>query len=177
MRRTMSASFVRCDNSAMLRQSEQIGMAVMDAATMIRTSLIFFVGGLLLATAAISAFMIGDMVWRSCWHSDPTQTCAAALFFATAVPFYAIVLAMGLNFLPLFVGAVLAVVGRAVFGRLPLWFLMTMLPACALAYVAQESSWYPHEAARPLPDRLLIFAAFQVPCLLICWWWDRRGYD
>jgi hypothetical protein len=52
-----------------------------------------------------------------------------------------------------------------------------MLPACALAYLAQGSSWYPHEAVRPLSDRLLIFSAFQVPCLLICWWWDRRGYD
>src|SRR5262245_7644015 len=92
----------------------------MDAAALIRTSLIFFVGGLLLTTAAISAFMLGDMVWRHCLHDDPRQTCGGALFFAVAVPFYAIVLAMGLNFLPLFVGAVLAVVGRRIFGRVPL---------------------------------------------------------
>lgn len=149
----------------------------MDAAAMIRTSLIFFVGGLMLTTAAIGAIMIGDMAWRSCWHDDPSQTCASALFFAIAVPFYAIVVAMGVNFLPLFVGAVMAVAGRWMFGRVPLWLVVTMLPACALAYLAQGSSWYPHEPMRALSDRLLIFAALQVPCLLICWWWDRRGNE
>jgi hypothetical protein len=146
----------------------------MDGSAMVRTFLVFFVGGLLLTTAVISLFLIGGMVWLHCLHDNPNHTCAEALFFAAALPFYAIVVGMGFNFLPLVVGAALAVLGRAVFHHVPLWYVMAILPACVLAYVAQGSSWYPYEEVRPLSERLLVFSAFQVPCLLICWWWDRR---
>ena len=147
----------------------------MDGSAMVRTFLIFFVGGLLLTTAAISLFTIGNAVWLHCLNNDPYQTCGDALFFAAASPFYGLVIGIGLNFLPLFVGAILAVIGRAIFRSVPLWYVLLILPACALAYVVQGSSWYPHEEARPLSERLLVFSAFQMPCLLICWWWDRRA--
>ena len=149
----------------------------MDAAAMIRTFLVFFVGGLLLTTAAISVYMIGDTVSLYCLHDDPRQTCGDALFFASVLPLYGAVVAMAVDFLPLLVGAVLAVVGRAVYGHVPRWSVFAILPVCVLAYVMQGSSWYPGEDAPPLSNRLLIFAAFQTPCLLLCWWWDRRAYD
>jgi len=81
---------------------------------------------------------------------------------------------MLVNFLPLMVGAALAVLGRAVFRYVPLWYLMTILAACVLAYRAQGSPWLPYDELRPLSERLLVFSAFQVLALLICWWWDRR---
>ena len=81
---------------------------------------------------------------------------------------------MLVNFLPLMVGAALAVLGRAVFRYVPLWYLMTILTACVLAYRAQGSPWLPYDELRPLSERLLVFSAFQVLALLICWWWDRR---
>jgi hypothetical protein len=147
----------------------------MDGSAMVRTFLVFFVGGLLLTTAVISLFMIGGLVWVNCLQDNPNPTCADALFFAAASPFYGIVIGMGVNFLPLVVGALLAVVGRAVFRDVPLWYVLAILPACVLAYVVQGSSWYPHDEVRPLSERLLMFSVFQVPCLLICWWWDRRA--
>jgi hypothetical protein len=146
----------------------------MDGSALVRTFLIFFIGGLLLTTAAISLFLIGEMVGLHCVGDNPRQTCGDALFFAAASPFYGIVIGIGVNFLPLVVGAALAVLGRKVFRRLPLWYVMAILPACVLAYVAQTSSWYPHDIMRPLSERLLLFSAFQLPCLMICWWWDRR---
>jgi hypothetical protein len=91
-----------------------------------------------------------------------------------ASPIYGIIIGMGLNFLPLAVGALLAVIGRAFFRRLPLWYVIAILPACALAYVAQTWSWYPQDQMRPLSERLLVFSALQMLCLAICWWWDRR---
>jgi len=60
------------------------------------------------------------------------------------------------------------------FRRLPLWYVIAILPACALAYLAQTSSWYPQDQVRPLSERLLVFSTLQMLCLLICWWWDRR---
>jgi hypothetical protein len=145
----------------------------MDGSLLVRTFLIFFLGGLLLTATAVSLFMIGDMAWRQCFHDDPTQTCGDALFFAAASPIYGIIIGMGLNFLPLFVAAVL---GRAFFKRVPLWLVIAILPACMLAFVAQGTSWYPHEnELRPLSERLIAFAAFQLLCLMICWWWDRRA--
>ena len=143
---------------------------------MVRTFLIFFLGGLLLTAAAISLFMIGDMVWLQCFHDDPNQTCGDALFFSAAAPIYGVMLGMGFNFLPLFVAAVLAVLGRAYFKRVPLWLVIAILPVCVLAFVAQGTSSYLHEnEVRPLSERLVVFSGFQGLCLLICWWWDRRA--
>jgi hypothetical protein len=148
----------------------------MDGILIFRTFLIFFLGGLLLTAAAISLFMIGDMVWLQCFHDDPNQSCGDALFFSAASPIYAVILAMGFNFLPLFVAALLAVLGRAFFKHVPLWLLIVILPACVLAFVAQGTSWYPHEnEVQALSGRTLVFSGFQVLCLLILWWWDRRG--
>ena len=138
-----------------------------------RTFLVFFVGGLLMTTAVISLFLIGGIVWLDCLHDNPNHTCGDALFFVAVSPFYGIIIGMLVNFLPLMVGAALAVLGRAVFRYVPLWYLMTILAACVLAYRAQGSPWLPYDELRPLSERLLVFSAFQVLALLICWWWDR----
>ena len=139
-----------------------------------RTFLVFFVGGLLMTTAVISLFLIGGIVWLDCLHDNPNHTCGDALFFVAVSPFYGIIIGMLVNFLPLMVGAALAVLGRAVFRYVPLWYLMTILAACVLAYRAQGSPWLPYDELRPLSERLLVFSAFQVLALLICWWLDRR---
>ena len=139
-----------------------------------RTFLVFFVGGLLMTTAVISLFLIGGIVWLDCLHDNPNHTCGDALNFVAVSPFYGIIIGMLVNFLPLMVGAALAVLGRAVFRYVPLWYLMTILAACVLAYRAQGSPWLPYDELRPLSERLLVFSAFQVLALLICWWWDRR---
>ena len=88
---------------------------------MLRTFLIFFLGGLLITAAGISLFMIGDMVWQHCINDNPNQTCGDALFFSLASPIYGVLIGMGLNFLSLLVAAILAVLGRAFFKRVPLW--------------------------------------------------------
>ena len=139
-----------------------------------RAFLVFFVGGLLMTTAVISLFLIGGIVWLDCLHDNPNHTCGDALFFVAVSPFYGIIIGMLVNFLPLMVGAALAVLGRAVFRYVPLWYLMTILAACVLAYRAQGSPWLPYDELRPLSERLLVFSAFQVLALLTCWWWDRR---
>jgi hypothetical protein len=146
----------------------------MDGSALIRTFLIFFAGGLLLTAAAISVFLIGSMVWLYCLDGNANQACGDALFYGVASPIYGVIIGMGINFLPLAVGAVLAVIGRKLFRSLPLWYVVATLPACALAYLAQTSSWYPQDHGRPLSERLLVFSVLQMLCLLICWWWDRR---
>jgi hypothetical protein len=114
------------------------------------------------------------MVWLYCLDGNPNQACGDALFYGAASPIYGVIIGMGINFLPLAVGAVLAVTGRKLFRSLPLWYVIAILPACALAYLAQTSSFYPQDQMRPLSERLLVFSALQLLCLLICWWWDRR---
>jgi hypothetical protein len=146
----------------------------MNGSALIRTFLIFFAGGLLLTTAAVSVFLSGTMLWLHCLHDNPSQTCGDALFYSVASPIYGIIIGMSINFLPLAVGALLAVLGRARFRAVPLWYLIAILPACWLAYLAQTSSFYPQDQMRPLSERLLVFSVLQLPCLLICWWWDRR---
>ena len=99
---------------------------------MLRTFLVFFVGGLLMTATVICLLMIGETVWRHCLHDNCNLTCGDALLFAAVSPVYAIGVGMALNFLPLIVGATLAVLGRAVFRYVPLWYVMAILPACWL---------------------------------------------
>ena len=139
-----------------------------------RTFLIFFLGELLMTTAVISLLLISGIIWLDCLHDNPNHTCGDALFFVAVSPFYDITIGMLVNFLPLIVGAALAVLGRAVFRYVPLWYVMAILAACVVAYRAQGSPWLPYDELRPLSERLLVFSAFQAPALLICWWWDRR---
>src|SRR6267142_1168974 len=108
----------------------------MDGPALIRTFLIFFAGGLLLTAAAISVFLIGNMVWLYCLDGNPNQACGDALFYGAATPIYGVIIGMGINFLPLAVGAVLAVTGRKLFRSLPLWYVIAILPACALHSIA-----------------------------------------
>jgi hypothetical protein len=140
-----------------------------------RTFLIFFVGGVLFATAAISVVLMGASIWTDCFHGDPHRICGDGILLAAVMPFYSIVVAMFVGFVPLVMGAVLAALGRAFFGRVPLWYVLAMLPVCVLAYVANGSPWFPREAPRSASERLLLVAVFQAAALLICWWWDRRG--
>ncbi len=142
---------------------------------MFRTFLVFFVGGLLMTAAVVSLYLTGGIVWLDCLHDNPNHPCSEALLFVAVSPLYGITVGMAVNFLPLIVGAALAVLGRAVFRYVPLWYLMVILPACVLAYGTQASSWFPYDGPRPLSERVLMFSAFQVPALLICWWWDRRS--
>jgi len=128
-----------------------------------------------MTAAVISLYLTGGIVWLDCLHDNPNHPCADALLFVAVSPFYGITIGMAVNFLPLIVGAALAVLGQAVFRRMPLWYLIVILLACVLAFSTQGSSWLPYDGPRPLFERLLIFSAFQAPALLICWWWDRRS--
>jgi hypothetical protein len=142
--------------------------------TLFRTFLIFFGGGVLMLAAVISLFLIGGIVWSDCLHDNFNHTCGDALMFVAVSPFYGITIGMAVGFLPLLVGATSAVLGRAVFRHLPLWYVLATLLVCILAYGAQGAPWLPYDHLRPLSERLLMFSAFQVSALLICWWWDRR---
>jgi hypothetical protein len=142
---------------------------------LLRTFLVFFVGGLLMVATVICVLLIGDAVSKHCLHDNPNPTCGDALFFVAVSPVYGIGIGMALNFLPLLVGALLAVVGRAAYRRLPLWYVLAIVPACVLAHSTQATSWLPGSDVRPLYERLLLFAVFQTVALLVCWWWDRRG--
>src|SRR5262249_42482661 len=146
----------------------------MQGPALLRTFLVFFVGGLLLTAVVISLFLIGDSVWRDCLHDNPADACADALFVAATSPIYGLVLGMGLNFLPLLVAAGLAVLGRAIFREVPLWDVIAIPPARVLAHSVQASPGVDSAGARPLFGRPLLFSALQTPVLLICWWWDRR---
>src|SRR5262249_18719307 len=137
----------------------------MNGPMMLRTFLVFFVGGWLTAAAVISLVLSSAAIWMDCFHNNPGHVCGDALFFAAVTPFYGIVLGLFVGFLPLVVGAVLAVLGRAVLRRVPLWYALALLPACMLAYLAQGAPWFPYDTMRSLPERLWLFSGFQAAAL------------
>ena len=63
---------------------------------MFRTFLVFFLGGLLVATVGITLILIGQIVWLDCLHDSPARTCGDALLFVVVSPVYGIGIAMAL---------------------------------------------------------------------------------
>jgi hypothetical protein len=142
---------------------------------MLRTFLVFFVGGWLLAAAALTFVLAGGMIWMDCFHDNRGHVCGDALLFILVAPFYGIGLAMSVCFVPVIVGALFAVLSQAVFRRVPMWYAMAILPVCVLAYFAQGAPWLAGDSGRPLSERLLMVAGIQAAALLlICWRLDRE---
>jgi hypothetical protein len=56
----------------------------------LRTFLVFFVGGLLITAAVISLFLTSSIVWTDCLHDNPNHTCGDALLFAAVSPVYGV---------------------------------------------------------------------------------------
>jgi hypothetical protein len=92
----------------------------------------------------ICLLLIGDTVSKHCLYDNPNLTCGDALLFVAVSPVYGI--GMALNFLPLMVGAVLAVLGRAAYRQLPLWYVLAILPACVLAHRTRQRHGFPPTA-------------------------------
>jgi hypothetical protein len=142
----------------------------MNGPESLRMFLLFFIGPWLIAAAAVACVLVGTAIWSDCLHDSPGHVCGDALLFVLIAPFYSIGFAMSVWFMPMVVGALLAVLGGAIFGRVPAWYAMAVLPVCALAYVAQGAPWFAADAERALWARVLIVAGVQaVAVLLICW--------
>jgi hypothetical protein len=71
---------------------------------MLRTFLVFFVGGLLMTATVICLLLIGDTVCRHCLDDKSNLTCGDALLFVAVSPVYGIGIGMALNFLLVFPG-------------------------------------------------------------------------
>lgn len=148
-----------------------------NAPAYFRTFGIFFGGGFLVTVAVLSLWFIGDVVWIDFLHENPHRTRGHALLLAALSPLYGIFGAILLKLPPLLTGAVWAVLGRAIFGSLPLLYVIVVLPVCVLADQAQFWWLFPgaiEEEIHPLEVRVLKALSYQLPVLLVCWWWDRR---
>jgi hypothetical protein len=135
----------------------------MKGPALLRTFLIFFVGGLLIAAAVISLVMTGGIIWLDCLHDNPGHVCGDALLFAAMSPIYGLLLGMFVGFLPIFVGAVLAVLGRAFLHRIPPWYVIAMLPACVLIYAAQGRRGFPTTRCARSPSAFCSSRRFRRP--------------
>jgi hypothetical protein len=58
----------------------------MNGPAMLQTFLVFFVGGLLRATAVISLALSGGIIWFDCLHDNPGHVCGDALLFTAISP-------------------------------------------------------------------------------------------
>ena len=137
----------------------------------LRTFLVFFVGGVVLGTVGVTVIMSFEIIRTGCFGDDPDAVCGDALLIALTTWFPASGIAMSAAFVPVLAGAVLAALGRALFGRVPLWYAIAVVPACVLAYLAVGA---PAIVPAPLAARLVVAAAFQATALMAGWWLDGR---
>jgi len=71
-------------------------LAIAKLIALLRTFLIFFVGGLLMKATVICLLLIGDTVSNHCLYDNPNPTCGDALMFVAVSPVYAIGIGMAL---------------------------------------------------------------------------------
>lgn len=142
----------------------------------LKTGLVFFVGGVVLGTVVGTAVLSFDAIARGCFAAvDGAPVCADAVLLALTLWVPAIGATVGIAFVPLLAGAVLAAAGRRFLGRVPLWYAAAMVPPCVLAYLAVGAPWL--DAAAPLGHRVALAAAFQAAALGVGWWFDGRHGD
>jgi len=141
----------------------------------LKTFLVFFVSGVALGTAMATVVLIFDAIWTDCFAGIPgTPVCGDGVLVALTLWVPAVGTTMGIAFVPLLAGAVLAAVGRRLLDRIPLWYAAAILPLCLLAYLAVGAPWLQET---PLAYRLVLVAAFEAAALLLGWWLDGRHTD
>ncbi|HEY3423251.1 MAG TPA: hypothetical protein VGL27_00535 [Negativicutes bacterium] len=134
-----------------------------------RTLLIFLVGGFILYFIENVVFLVWDIVWIDFINYNPHRSQAHALYLMAESPITALVITLYYS-LQLIVGASIAVFSQRIWGRVPFYSLIVMLPLCVFAMYKQIPSG---PSAFDYMD-LLWLSLRQLPVLVGCWWWSNR---
>jgi hypothetical protein len=134
-----------------------------------RTLLIFLFGGFILTVAVNTIYEILGIVWIDFMHYNPYRSQSHALQLIAMSPITGLILTL-YYLLPVIVGAIVAVASHRIWGRVPFYSLVVMLPLCVFTLYKQMPS-------RPIPieymDILWLFI-LQLPVVVGCWWWSNR---
>jgi len=137
--------------------------------SMKRTLLIFIFGGFILNVAVNMIYVICRVIWIDFVHYNPHRSQLNALYLIAQSPIDALILTLYYS-LPVIVGAIVAMVSHRIWGRVPFYSLVAMLPLCVFTLYKQMPS-------RPIPlgytDILWLFI-LQLPVVVGCWWWSNR---
>jgi hypothetical protein len=140
--------------------------------------LTFVCVGLAVNMAGVCALAVGEIVWSDFLHVNPYRTQGNAVISAVLLgPLVGLFAAVAFTGLCLLTGAVFAVIGFALFGRIPLWFLLATSPVSMAAlwgqmiYLDQYFSEYPGHLGSP---SILALASVQLPSMAFCWFLTRR---
>lgn len=135
--------------------------------SMIITAFVFFFGGFILTGA--------EIICMIAWHSirdNPLPSQLDVFRFIALSPVFVLVITLSYYTYSIFLGAVVAVVSQWIWGRVPFYSLIIMLPLCIFALYKQ------------LPDGLTslnyvgffwYYSPIQLPVLLGCWWLSNRA--
>lgn len=140
------------------------------SSSMVRTLLIFVLGGFILHFVEIMVLDVCDTVWIDFLHYNPHRSQSDALYLMAQSPITALLATLLYAKLPVIVGAVVAMISHRIWGHVPFFSLTVMLPLCVFALYIQIPSG-------PIPfdymDFLWLFLK-ELPVLVGCWWWSDR---
>ena len=137
--------------------------------SMKRTLLIFIFGGFILTIAVNMINDIVGIIWIDFIHYNPHRSQVHALYLIAESPLTGLILTLYYS-LPIIVGAVVAAIIQRIWGRVPFYSLVVILPLCVFTLYKQIPS-------RPVPfdyTDILGFFILQLPVVFGCWWWNNR---
>jgi hypothetical protein len=111
--------------------------------SMKRTLLIFIIGGFILNVAVYMVNDICGIIWIDFIHDNPHRSQLNALYLIAESPITGLILTLYYS-LPVIVGAIVAMVSHRIWGRVPFYSLVVMLPLCVFTLYKQMPS-------RPIP--------------------------
>lgn len=133
-----------------------------------RTFIVFLVGGLILSVAENVIILVWDILWIDFINYNPYRSQTHALYLIAQSPIDALIVSLYYS-PPLIIGASIAVISHGIWGRVPFFSLIIMLPFCAYAIYKQVPSG---PKALDYLD-FLWFSLSHLPVLVGCWWWSH----
>jgi hypothetical protein len=137
---------------------------------------LFLFGGFLITVVTFSLYVAGDTVYTDYIRHNPNRTYRETMQTLYVSPFAGFFLSLWNMPLALITGTVSAMIGFRILGRLPFWYLLVMLPLCAVAMCVQKKIVSDYFWDNPVD--WMHFVVWVAPhllmYLLICWWLNRK---
>lgn len=135
-----------------------------------RTLLIFSIGGFILNYAVNIVYDVCRIIWIDFIHYNPYRSQSDALYLMASSPLVAMLATFYYNIFTVIVGVIIAMVSHRIWGRVPFYSLIIMLPLSVFCMYVETPSG-------PTPVTYMDFlglSLLQMPVLVGCWWWSNR---
>lgn len=140
-----------------------------------RTLLAFIVGGFIFNYVVNMIFFVCQIIWIDFIHYNPYRSQSHALFLLAYSPIYALG-SFIFSVSSVIFATIIAMVSHFIWGRVPLYSLVIMVPLCSYIqplFIPSLHDFLHIPSLQEFQD-ILWYSIRQLPVLIGCWWWSSH---